>query len=188
MKFKKIILLSLSVITLLSNTLSVNANEKTYISNLSSEELETLLEKNKNKKINSDTLLEYVNEIGEIYNIDPYLLYAICEKESSMRIYVANKSRTCFGLMQVSEKWHKDRMDKLNVDNLFDPYGNILVAADFLAELFEINKDPYYVLMRYNMKTSTANELYKKGEISDYALKIVDRAEELKKEFESKSK
>lgn len=132
----------------------------------------------KEEYINTDTLMEYTKEIGEIYDIDPYLLYAMCETESSRNIYAENGS--CKGLMQVSTLWHADRMEKLNVENIYDPYGNILVAADFLSELYKLNSDTYYVLMRYNMKTSTANELYEKGEISYYAKSIVRRAEELK--------
>lgn len=41
------------------------------------------------------------------------------------------------GYMQVQEKWHRDRMERLGVDDLTDPYGNFLVGCDFLAELLE---------------------------------------------------
>jgi len=120
----------------------------------------------------------YAKSAGEVYDIDPYLLTAIAERESSLNANARNGK--CKGIMQVSEKWHADRMERLGVENLYDAEGCMLVAADYLAELFEINSDPYYVLMRYNMLTSTANELYKKGEITPYALGIVERAEELK--------
>lgn len=132
----------------------------------------------KEKEFISDELLQqYTEEIGELYNLSPYLLQAICEKESTKNINAQNGQ--CKGLMQISEKWHKERMEKLGVEDLFDPYGNILVAADFLSELSQINEDTAYILMRYNMKKNTAEELYKKGSISKYAKSIIKRAEEL---------
>ena len=65
--------------------------------------------------------------------------------------------------------------------NIYNPYDNILLAADYLAELFEDNSDLYYVLMRYNMKTSTANELYAAGKYTDYAVGIAERSAELER-------
>ena len=40
-----------------------------------------------------------------------------------------------YGYMQVQPKWHKDRMARLGVTDLLDPYSNFLVGCDFLAEL-----------------------------------------------------
>ena len=136
-------------------------------------------EANDSKTITTEELKTITEEVGQIYNIDPELLQAICETESHQKIYAEND--TCKGLMQVSVKWHKNRMEKLGVTDIYDPYGNILVAADFLSDLYKENSDTNYVLMRYNMETKTANELYAKGEITNYAKKIVKRTEELKK-------
>ena len=135
-------------------------------------------EANDSKTITNEELKTITEEVGQIYNIDPELLQAICETESHQKIYAEND--TCKGLMQVSVKWHKNRMDKLGVTDIYDPYGNILVAADFLSDLYKENPDTNYVLMRYNMEIKTANELYAKGEITNYAKKIVKRTEELK--------
>lgn len=40
-----------------------------------------------------------------------------------------------FGFMQVQPRWHGERMERLGVSDLSDPYGNFLVGLDFLAEL-----------------------------------------------------
>jgi len=122
----------------------------------------------------------YCQKWGEIYNISPEFLYALIEKESSFDKTAENGD--CLGLCQVSLTWHKDRMERLGVTDLFDPESNIMVCADYLAELFSIAEekgygdDPYYVLMRYNMKTETAEELYAAGEYSDYAIDICTNA------------
>lgn len=129
--------------------------------------------------ISEELLIEYTEEIGQQYGICPELLQAIAERESSLRIYATNG--TCKGLMQISEKWHRDRMERLGVTDIYDAYGNILLAADYIAELAEENDDLYYVLMRYNMKKSTADKLYEAGKYSDYAIGIVERAAELER-------
>lgn len=131
------------------------------------------------KTISEELLIEYTEEIGQQYGICPELLQAIAERESSLRIYATNG--TCKGLMQISEKWHRDRMERLGVTDIYDAYGNILLAADYITELAEENDDLYYVLMRYNMKKSTADKLYEAGEYSDYAIGIVERAAELER-------
>ena len=44
-------------------------------------------------------------------------------------------------------------MERLGVSDLYDPYGNILVATDYLVELFEKHGDIGLSLMIYNMIT-----------------------------------
>lgn len=92
--------------------------------------------------------VRYCEEIGERYCISPELLEAIIEHESRGIPTVGN-SLQCYGLMGVSAKWNADRMKRLGVTDLYDPYSNILVAADLLLELFEDMEDPYEVLRFY---------------------------------------
>ena len=113
---------------------------------------------------------------GGEYNIAPELLEALIETESSGQADA--ESGGCIGLCQVSEKWHKDRMKRLGVRDLHDERWNILVACDYLRELFEKYEDVGLVLMIYNGR-SDAKELAKNGKLSDYAEKILDRSAEL---------
>lgn len=128
----------------------------------------------------------YTVEIGSEYNICPELLQAIIERESNYDPCAVNGN--CIGLMQISKKWHTERMEKLGVSDLTDPYTNILVGTDYLAELFDeaVNSgkgdDLYYVLMRYNLETSTANKRWSEGDYSDYAIEVAERAAELETE------
>ena len=61
-----------------------------------------------------------------------------------------------------------------------DPYDNILVGVDFLAELFRQYHEIYPVLMFYNAGYSEKEGLlaYEKGYISDYAREVELRARE----------
>lgn len=123
--------------------------------------------------------IQYTEEIGEMYGICPEFLQAVIEHESggNPRAY----SGICYGLMQIYPKYHKDRMSRLGVTDLNDPYSNILVGTDYLAELFKEYGDPYLVLMVYNMGDSKALSLYEKGKYSEYAVSICERSAELEK-------
>lgn len=104
---------------------------------------------------------------------------AMIEQESSGRADVVNETGDT-GLLQVNPKWHKERMERLGVSDLTDPYSNILVAADYLEELFQKSDgDIYLVLMKYNMKHGRAEELFYKGKFSEYSVLVEHRAREL---------
>lgn len=130
----------------------------------------------------SEDIKDFVFETAESYDISPFLIFAMIERESSYQVDAENGD--CKGLMQVSEKWHKDRMEELGCDDIMDAYDNILTGTDFLGELFRKYQDPILVLMVYNMKISTAKRLYKEGRYSSYALGILERAEELETLYE----
>ena len=121
---------------------------------------------------------KYCVKIGEMYGICPELLMAMIETESSGNPDATNG--TCKGLMQVSEKWHSDRMKRLGVKDIKDPYGNILVATDYLMELTEKYEDIGIVLDVYN-GNSKAMQNAENGVLSDYASKILCRAEMLER-------
>lgn len=118
-------------------------------------------------------------KIGEIYSICPELLMAMIEAESSGNPSASNGS--CKGLMQVSEKWHKDRMKQLGVSDINDPYGNILVATDYLYELFHKYGDVAHVLMVYNGDSRASDFADGKCDMSEYAQKILARSEYLER-------
>lgn len=119
-------------------------------------------------------------EIGNRYCICPELLQAIAFRESSYQSKATNG--TCIGLMQVSRKWHIGRMEKLGVKDLYDPYGNMLVAADYLSELFNEYEDVGVVLMKYNGDSNWDDFMNGEAELSKYANDILMMSEELERE------
>lgn len=123
-------------------------------------------------------VINITENIGSLYVICPELLQAIIYYESSNNPRAYNNG--CIGYMQISEKWHRDRMQKLGVSDLTDGYGNILVGVDYLMELAEEYGDVSLVLMKYN-GDSRANELYEQGRMSDYAEKILMLSAELER-------
>ncbi len=122
---------------------------------------------------------DYIEIIAADYNICPELVEAVIERESSWRPDAVNGS--CIGLMQINPAHHAERMERLGVEDLMDPYDNILVGTDFLAELFREHEDPYAVLMYYNAGTAGL-QAWKNGHFSNYAIDVLTRSAELERE------
>ena len=126
----------------------------------------------------SENVQEICVKYGEEYAICPELLMAIVETESSGKQYAENAG--CKGLMQIYEKWHRDRMEKLEVTDIYDADGNIHVATDYLAELFEEHEDAATVLMVYHGERDAIKRA-RSGQISEYSNKILERSAELER-------
>ena len=115
---------------------------------------------------------EDIREAQEESNVCAELLEAVCWRESTFAPSAENAG--CSGLMQISTKWHRDRMKELGVTDIYDPQGNIRVGADYLAELFEKHDgDIYKVLMEYNGDSSEG--------VSEYAIEICQVSEALER-------
>lgn len=120
--------------------------------------------------------------VGEQYNICPELLQALAWTES--RYYInATSSANAKGLCQIIEKWNKDRIEKLEVTDIYDPYSNILVAADLLRYLLDEEchgtDDIALALMIYHMGPNAAWRMYNQGIISWYAVNVLELSAEL---------
>ena len=121
---------------------------------------------------------DYIEIIAADYNICPELVEAVIERESSWRPDAVNGS--CIGLMQINPEYHAARMERLGVEDLLDPYDNILVGTDFLAELFREYGDIYAVLMYYNAGYDGLRE-WRAEKYSDYAVEVAARSAELER-------
>lgn len=111
--------------------------------------------------------------------IQPEFVQAVIEHESKYDADAVNGS--CKGLMQLNMKWQRDRAESIGVTDVMDPYQNIQLGTEYLVDLFEEYKDPYLVLMIYNMGPK-AEALYSQGKYTSYAKGICSRARELEKE------
>lgn len=134
----------------------------------------------------SEEIQQACIDCGEQYDICPELLLAIIEAESSGQANAVNGE--CKGLMQISSRWHQNRMVRLGVSDLFDLHGNILVGCDYLSELVKKYEDVGTVLMVYHGERGAES----KTELSQYASDILNRSSELeqlhKKEDDEKKK
>lgn len=92
-----------------------------------------------------DRYISYVYEMSRRYypEIKPEYVCAIILHESRFDPSAHNKESNAQGLTQIRPKWHSDRARRLGVEDLFKPYGNILVCFDILSEQAEKHNFEY---------------------------------------------
>jgi hypothetical protein len=135
-------------------------------------------------------------EVAQVYlwcickeaGVDYYMALALIERESGYKYDATGDNGNSKGLMQIQEKWHKDRMKAVGANDLYNPYENMRVGVNFLKELqdrYLDNSGEHCVLMAYNMGASGARKLWVKGIYSTaFTRYIIQRAQEIKQEIE----
>ena len=127
--------------------------------------------------IDERSLLSICDHVGPMYDIDPFILHSIAWVETGYRMDV-NRN----GLCQIVPSANTDRLERLGVTDLTDPYQNILCCADLMRELLDkTNDDMIFALMSYNMGYYKAKTYYP-NYISSYPKKIFKQYEYLKGE------
>ena len=125
-----------------------------------------------------DELQIYVSKVAAEYEINPLLIYAVIWQESRFNQAALNDSNEySVGLMQIYEKYHFERMDRLGVTDLSEPRQNILVGIDYISELINWKEDTTleWALMAYNGGPEYADCMIGKGEVSNYAREVLDK-------------
>lgn len=105
-------------------------------------------------------------------HIDPAIVMAMAFKESTYRTDAVGDGGNSLGLLQVQPRWHSARMERLGCPNLLDPYQNVTVAVDYLAEQIDRYGDLAKGLTAYNAGSY-------KGTITNYAQSVMAMAEEM---------
>ena len=88
----------------------------------------------------TDELQRYVVDVCLEYNVAPCIVFAVMgvETHGTYDPSLIGDNGNSFGLMQIYRFWHEARMERLGVTDLLDPYQNVLVGIDLLAELLDI--------------------------------------------------
>lgn len=110
----------------------------------------------------------HIDKMAKRYGLDSRIIKALIEEESGWVTSAEGDNGNSIGLMQIQERWHKDRMKRLGVTNLYDSEQNITVGCDILSEL--LNKYGNY---------RDALSAYNSGNIKDgraYAERILNAA------------
>ena len=116
----------------------------------------------------------HIIQTCEEHHIDPAIVLAMIWKESRYNPEAVGDGGNSLGLMQIQPYWHSARCERLGCDDLLDPYQNVVVGIDYLAESIE----------RYDGDVAKALVAYNQGHfyetITEYALAVLDMAEELR--------
>lgn len=126
----------------------------------------------------------HILELCEDYDVDPAIIMAMIDRESDFRAHLMGDSGRSYGLMQIMLKWHVERMNKLGVTDLLDPYQNVAVGIDYLAELLNYGgkeRSIEWALMAYNGGPDYANRKAAAGVVTDYAISVIENSTKLER-------
>lgn len=124
-------------------------------------------------------LQAHIIRVCEEHHIDPAIVMAMSYRESGFDAEAVGDGGESYGLLQVQPKWHYDRMQALGCTDLLDPYQNVTVAVDYLAEqLDRFDGDIGKALVGYNQYTYN-------GTLTEYALDVLEMAEELRGDLDA---
>jgi hypothetical protein len=131
----------------------------------------------------SYNLQDHIFSLCEEYGIAPEVIVAMIERESNYGASAVGDNGESVGLMQIQEHNHYDRIERLGVTDLFDPFENVEVGIDFLAQCITRNGGNLEMaLMSYNAGQRGAETNYfSKGIYSNaYSQKVLEKAKILK--------
>ena len=102
----------------------------------------------------------HIDKIAKRYGLNPDIVKALIEEESGWVASAEVDNGNSIGLMQIQERWHKERLTRLGITNLYDPEQNVTVGCDILSEL--LNKYGNYedALSVYNSGNTEDGKAY----------------------------
>lgn len=121
----------------------------------------------------------HIKELCEAYGVDMPLVLAVIGQESNYDPAAIGDSGNSIGLMQIQPMHHQQRMDRLGITDLTDPYQNITVGIDLLAELINESNDIEWAVTAYNAGTKTADFNKAVGTRTEYAESVLILKEEI---------
>lgn len=121
-------------------------------------------------------LQDHIFNLCEDKDLDPAIIFGMIEKESHFNADAVGDNGRSIGLMQIQDRWHHERMARLGVYDLKDPFQNVAVGIDILSQLLDRGKSIEWALMAYNGGAGYANRKLAKGEVSSYVEKVLENA------------
>ena len=105
---------------------------------------------------------DYIYDCSERFSIPVQLILAVIEVESKFDPNCRSATKDS-GLMQINDCNKKFLSDNYDINDLFDPYQNILAGCIFLSRAGAADTQLNQVLMIYNMGYSRAEKAWKSG-------------------------
>lgn len=118
-------------------------------------------------------------------NVEFEKVLAVIETESGYRWDA--ESSVAYGYMQIDPVCHYDRMERLGVYDIKDPYQNIKTGIDYLVELlkkYDGNYKKALTAYRWGAAGAYRDHFSKGQESCIYADTVMARAERIKKQLE----
>lgn len=133
-----------------------------------------------------DVMQKYTYIVCNQAGVEYTKVLALIEVESGYKWDAAGDT-TDTGYMQIVQKWYEERMDRLNCYDLLDPFQNVRVGVDYLAELLEKYGGSYEkALTAYQYGASGAYKYWFSAGVdaSPYAEEVLAVADRIEAEME----
>lgn len=113
------------------------------------------------------------------------LVLAIIEQESGYKQECIGDDGESLGYMQVMQKWHEERMERLGAKDLLNACQNIRVGVDYLKELLDRYGTIQDALTAYNYGEAGARKyLWSSGiYLYKYNQSVMERMKEIEEEL-----
>lgn len=128
---------------------------------------------------------QHLYVICKRYGFEYDTALAVMEIESGYR-WDAVSSCGAVGYMQVIPKHHEERMERLGITDVKDPFQNVVVAVDYLAELQDRFENMDKVLTAYTYGVTGAyRHVWNAGlESCEYSRKVRKTARRIRKKLQ----
>lgn len=125
-------------------------------------------------------LQKHIVDTCSEYGIVPEVVFAMIDQESDFNAAAVGDSGNSLGLLQIQQRYHSERMQKLGCTDLLDPAQNVQVGVDYLAELYSKYGDMEMALVAYNAGPSGAKtNFFDRGQYwSVYSQEVLEQADE----------
>lgn len=107
-----------------------------------------------------------VYENAELYNVDPYLIYAVMKAESGFFPY-AKSRKNAKGLMQIAPitwEW-ACKETGANISSIYSPFYNIKVGAWYLSALLKEFENENLAIVAYNAGSGNVQNWISQGRL-----------------------
>lgn len=116
--------------------------------------------------------------------VDPFVIMAICERESCCTSNIIGDSGRAYGMMQIQPVWVTDKLSAhgYSADDLLMAQPNITIGIGILKDFLAKGRGIEWALTAYRYGPQQANAC----STSDYSAWILSRADELRRQHETR--
>lgn len=127
----------------------------------------------------ADDLQAWVFAYANAQGVDPYIVIAVCERESCCISNIFGDNGKAFGMMQIHPIWVQDKLRAHGYTeaDLLMAEPNITIGVEILKDYLNTGNGYEYALMAYNGGVQGVGN----DTTREYAAWVMSRAEELKK-------
>jgi hypothetical protein len=112
--------------------------------------------------------------------VDPYIVMAICERESCCIANIYGDNGRAYGIMQVQVRWVQDKISNHGYTNemMLQAQPNIVIGTEIMKDYLNTGNGYEWALMAYNGGT----QLVGTESTREYASWVLARAEQLRRQ------